>query len=43
MTQTMTTFSPKDMEEFARQARVRILEAVKHASPLLRDTERPPR
>ncbi|MFV1960609.1 MAG: transketolase [Acidimicrobiia bacterium] len=32
MTQTMTTFSPKDMEEFARQARVRILEAVKHAN-----------
>jgi len=31
MTQTTTTYSPEDMAEFARQARVRILEAVKHA------------
>ena len=31
MTQMTTTYSPEDMAEFARQARVRILEAVKHA------------
>ena len=31
MTQMTTTYSPDDMAEFARQARVRILEAVKHA------------
>jgi transketolase len=32
MTQTTETYSPVDMAEFARQARVRILEAVKHAN-----------
>ncbi len=32
MTQTMTTYSPDDMAEFARQARVHILDAVKHAN-----------
>lgn len=32
MTQATTTYSPADMAEFARQARVRILEAVKHAN-----------
>ncbi len=32
MTQTTTTYSSTEMEEFARQARVRILEAVKHAN-----------
>lgn len=32
MTQTMTDYTPDDMAEFARQARVRILEAVKHAN-----------
>lgn len=31
MTQATKTYSPADMSEFARQARVRILEAVKHA------------
>lgn len=31
MTQTTATYTPEDMAEFARQARVRILEAVKHA------------
>lgn len=31
MTQITTTYTPEDMAEFARQARVRILEAVKHA------------
>jgi transketolase len=31
MTQTTTSYSPEDMAEFARLARVRILEAVKHA------------
>jgi transketolase len=31
MTQATQTYSPADMAEFARQARVRILEAVKHA------------
>jgi len=31
MTDIATTYSPDDMAEFARQARVRILEAVKHA------------
>jgi transketolase len=32
MTQSITAFSPNDMKEFARQARVHILEAVKHAN-----------
>ncbi len=32
MSQTITNFNPSDMAEFARQARVRILEAVKHAN-----------
>ncbi len=32
MTRTMTTYSPGDMAEFARQARVHILDAVKHAN-----------
>lgn len=32
MAHTMTTYSPDDMAEFARQARVRILESVKHAN-----------
>jgi transketolase len=32
MTQTTTAFSPADIADFARQARVRILEAVKHAN-----------
>ncbi len=31
MTQATMTYTPEDMAEFARQARVRILEAVKHA------------
>ena len=31
MTDIATTYSPDDMAEYARQARVRILEAVKHA------------
>lgn len=31
MTQATTNYSPADMAEYARQARVRILEAVKHA------------
>jgi transketolase len=31
MTQAAKTYTPEDMAEFARQARVRILEAVKHA------------
>lgn len=32
MTETTTTYSPADMAEYARQARVRVLEAVKHAN-----------
>ena len=31
MTQATKTYTPEDMAEYARQARVRILEAVKHA------------
>lgn len=31
MTQTSTTYSPADIADFARQARIHILEAIKHA------------